>query len=312
MRPPTRPPHAPARAITRGYCVPFDSMDGTVAWTTSTAVYIGDPRRAMVVLRDARSFVAGTHSPTSVVVDGIDLRAWRLGTSCSIRAGELSASGTTIDLRDAAVWEPPAPVDPTTITGLDRAARVIRYVAGERLDEVEDRIGPRMRALVAAVADANGHAVDTSLRSLVGFGPGLTPSGDDALVGVLCALGRAGEADLATALREPMRALLHRTTPVSIHSLRLALDGHVAEATVAVVDAALGARTAAARSGHAARSGDARVHRNVETLLGVGATTGADTLVGVLAGLATVAFARTARRPPGAATAVLAAARAAR
>lgn len=306
MRPPTRPLQAPARAITRGHRVPFDSMDGTVAWTTSTAVYIGDPRAAMVVLRDARSFVAGTHSPTSVVVEGIDLRAWRLDTPCSIRAGTLSAPRTMIDLRHAAVWGPPAPVDPTAITGLDRAARVIRRVAGERLDEAEARIGPRMRALVAAVADANGAAVDTTLRSLVGFGPGLTPSGDDALVGVLCALGRAGEADLATSLREPVRALLYRTTPVSIHSLRLALDGHVAEATVAVVDAALGARTAAAQVA------DARIPRSVETLLGVGATTGADTLVGVLAGLSTVAFTRDARRAPGAATAVRTAARATR
>ena len=306
MRPPTRPLHAPVRAITRGHRVPFDSMDGTVAWTTSTAVYIGDPRSAMVVLRDARSFVTGTQSPTSVVVDGIDLRAWRPGTSCSIRAGRLCAPATTIDLRHAAVWVPPAPVDPTAITGLDRAARVIRYVAGERLDEAEARIGPRMRALVAAVADANGHTVDTSLRSLVGFGPGLTPSGDDALIGLLCALGRAGEADLATALREPVRALLRRTTPVSIHSLCLALDGHVAEATVAVVDAALGAGTTAVPVG------DARVRRAVETLLGVGATTGADTLVGVLAGLATVAFTRDARRAPGAAALALTAAWAAR
>ncbi len=306
MRPTTPPPHAPARAITRGHRVPFDSMDGTVAWTTSDAVYIGDPRAAMVVLRDSRSFVAGTHSPTSVVVDGIDLRAWRLDASCSIRAGRLCAPGTMIDLRDAAVWAPPAPIDPRAITGLDRAARFIRQVAGERLDEAEARLGPRTRALVAAVADANGHAVDTSLRSLVGFGPGLTPSGDDALVGVLCALGRAGEADLAFALREPVRALLHRTTPVSIHSLRLALDGYVAEAIVAVVDAALGAGTTAVPVG------DSRVRRAVETLLGVGATTGADTLVGVLAGLATVAFTRDARRAPGAAALALTAAWAAR
>ena len=85
---------------------------------------------------------------------------------------------------------------------------------------------PRLRAAVAALV-AGGHDLDP-VRAVVGLGAGLTPSGDDGLVGAMCVLAAAGRPCSEVARR--LEAWLdgdgaQATTDVSASYLRLALEG---------------------------------------------------------------------------------------
>jgi hypothetical protein len=113
---------------------------------------------------------------------------------------------------------------------------------------------------------------------LVGWGEGLTPAGDDFLVG-LCAALRAqigGRADRALFLLELSAAVTtqaHRTTPIAAHFLRLAARGHFNADVVHLVDALLGPR------------GIPDLAAALAAALESGATSGADMVTGIVAGL---------------------------
>ena len=133
-------------------------------------------------------------------------------------------------------------------------------VARERLDEVS-----------RAVVRADTRAAAAAARPLVGMGPGLTPSGDDALAGMeaaLHALGHPAAGFLTAALDD----VAERTTAVSATLLRHAARGEFAERTHRLLAELLG-------------SDDAALPGAVERAAAWGATSGMDGLVGVLAGL---------------------------
>lgn len=79
-------------------------------------------------------------------------------------------------------------------------------------------------------------AVPTRARSLIGLGPGLTPSGDDYLGGVMVGLRASGRRAAATALwRWLERQTGERTSAISRAHLRAAAQGEVHEALHACV-----------------------------------------------------------------------------
>ena len=70
----------------------------------------------------------------------------------------------------------------------------------------------------------------SQLHTLMGAGPGLTPSGDDLLAGVMLALHRLQRADLAESLwRELEPHMLNRTNAISGAHLRMAALGQCSE-----------------------------------------------------------------------------------
>lgn len=78
------------------------------------------------------------------------------------------------------------------------------------------------QAQVAACGDA--------IQGLIGLGPGLTPSGDDFLVGALALLDCVGERDAHAALaRAIIAALPGSTSPLSACFLKAAAAAHVGE-----------------------------------------------------------------------------------
>jgi hypothetical protein len=111
---------------------------------------------------------------------------------------------------------------------------------------------------------------------VVGAGPGLTPAGDDVLVGVLAALGAVDDPGAAGRRRRLVDALephLRGTTEVSAHLLRQASRGLI------------GAAAHRLRSVLLVGSTPADVDAAVARVLAVGATSGADAATGLLAGL---------------------------
>ncbi len=122
-------------------------------------------------------------------------------------------------------------------------------------------------------ADAARH-----VQRLIGWGEGLTPSGDDFLVGLLAGLQILVQADprrrcFVDALANAIVRGATRTTPIAAHFLRLAAAGDFAEPLVVL------------RHALVAGLDDDDIDPALRVALAVGATSGADTVSGLLAAL---------------------------
>ena len=111
-----------------------------------------------------------------------------------------------------------------------------------------------------------------AVSGLVGRGAGLTPSGDDALAGALLVTHALGAGH---ALADAVRARLGATTAVSAALLDAAADGYAARPVVTLVDAAVATDLAGVR-------------RALPAVLAIGHTSGADTVIGIRAALASL------------------------
>ena len=125
-------------------------------------------------------------------------------------------------------------------------------------------------AVLAMCAENACTAADAAqiLAELVGLGQGLTPAGDDFLVGVLAALDMARATTLRTALCAALR--LQKTNAISAGFLRAAADSDYAEALLALLRA---------RDGGAVRES---LESCALRVLQTGHTSGSDTLGGML------------------------------
>lgn len=151
-------------------------------------------------------------------------------------------------------WDPDAdgsPFEQALSDRLDRGTRRLQHALGNGSRSI------RPDPLWETVAD------------LVGLGAGLTPSGDDYLLGVLAALWHRPDVDAERRRLAPaIAAHLHSTTSVSRHYLTHGMDG---EFHLAVRDAATAVLT-----------GDPDLPATFARVLTIGASSGADTLRGLL------------------------------
>ena len=111
----------------------------------------------------------------------------------------------------------------------------------------------------------------------MGWGEGLTPAGDDYLVGLCAALqslvhGNAARRTFLRRMRGFVASQSLRTTPISAHWLTLASRGHFNADLLRALDA-----LRAERDVQNARDA-------IDALMAVGATSGADALTGILSG----------------------------
>jgi hypothetical protein len=153
-----------------------------------------------------------------------------------------------------------------------RAARLARALQARRrplAPVIADRLGRLTRARVC------GDHPEAGARSLVGFGGGLTPTGDDILAGILLALRQLGRPASADRLWASICDIVpKRTTALSGTLLAAAAAGDAIPSAVAVL---------------AALSGHRPVEPAVDRLVAVGANSGADLAHGLLAGTRAVA-----------------------
>lgn len=209
-----------------------------------------------------------------------------------VRAGTiLSIEGRLrFDLREAQPWQPPAarvPAPADLQAGLDllamSAARrrpgglgvVLERLGGSfaPLETAEDpllraasgtmiAIRQWMQAALAGAADA-----PPAVASLVGLGPGLTPSGDDFFCGAMTALHHLGEPVLARRLAAVVLPVAERDTSlISFAYLRCAAQGHASAVLFDALDSVF-------------RGGDA-LEARLDAVHAVGHTSGWDSLVG--------------------------------
>ncbi len=253
-----------------------------------TADLVRGPRRPLVVLgvhRAGAYLGAGGRVLPVLGLDALALPgALRLAEPCDrldlgVVAGDVVVVGAgsvrfpAVTVRGVRTWRPSrvarrAPGDVVTAP--------VRTALADGCPAAPDWLGP-------AVIDAmTGAAPVEAVRRLVGHGPGLTPSGDDALAGALLVRRALGEAPLGghpDPLAAAVRARLDATTAVSASLLGAALDGWATPEVVALVGAVA--------------AGDAAgVRRALPPVLAVGHTSGADLVAGVLAAVDALATTR--------------------
>jgi hypothetical protein len=185
-----------------------------------------------------------------------------------VRSRHIRAGAAVIDTRTAVRWMPRTyDVD---LSGLrERAAEL--EAAARRVAWAGS--WPLADAVVDALASGCRSDLDDVVRRTTGRGPGLTPSGDDVLVGVLAVLTAPGVTArcerVAARLRAALAPTLPTTTEISRALLRQASQGHVSrpvwELTSALLSGSAAATFAQARA----------------AVLSTGATSGGDTCAGL-------------------------------
>lgn len=228
-------------------------MKGVVVARTSDAAFLRLANGRLVAVHSP-SLPAFPFSWVSAGWRGLDLRPGadvELGRR-HLRAGDIAVAGRPVAARR---------IDrsPRTAALAAQALREVRpSPAAHRACQVLER-GIRDRDLAGA------------LVNVLGRGPGLTPSGDDVVVGLLAGLALAARctlgSDLTALLRRLLPRLEGRTTSVSAAVLRCAVEGRFAPVVADV----------AARSGLGASGARAAVAR----LAGIGASSGRDMLAGM-------------------------------
>ena len=184
-----------------------------------------------------------------------------------VEAGTLRIELAGLEVVDLRLRHRPRQFAPTAVGTL------ARHAAAQPAD------GPFEPALAAALERFQAGGEVRGLAMLVGVGEGLTPSGDDVLVGVLAGLDAAREASGdATALRERLRAELERgtsrTTRLAAQMLDAAGAGFYAEPVLGLLETLA-----------SPKPGARVLERAVAVLLAVGHRSGGDTLRGIVAAL---------------------------
>jgi hypothetical protein len=235
--------------------------------------------------------------PNGILADlGPDLRAIGLHPGMVVVASDTKIrvpdAGLEIQFDAAARWSPRLPSSPEAAgeasarwgrrTAATRTIARARVSAGGfgsllREDVPDDSDGyvhvarPILAGLTVALENGDRWLAAGAATRLIGLGPGLTPSGDDVLVGIeaaLHALARptAGFLGIATGGVEG------RTTALAATLLRHAAAGEFAERLHVLLAALLG-------------SDDEAIPAAIDRAVAWGATSGTDCLLGVLIGL---------------------------
>jgi hypothetical protein len=201
-----------------------------------------------------------------------DVLGWRNGDPVNVRVGFVRiGSGSTcrvVDCRAAPRWLPARyhKAEP----GLAGRLAVVATVASDRSWHESARMAQAVKSALEVSA-----TLGDVLVQVVGRGPGFTPSGDDVLVGILAVLNSAHSgvagAKAAELLGRAILPLLWTTNDVSGQLLLQAVKGLFSRDVHELVSAL--------RENPAPQQLRNAIRRVIET----GATSGADTCMGVLA-----------------------------
>ena len=185
----------------------------------------------------------------ALTVAGEPSFAW-LQTDDSVLVADqvLELGPLRIGLGSAAPWDPtlPAfdgpPADGMRVLGTylranapaEGLSRILFDIPGAPAATPLDRAGGALDRLRAGLIQGDASAVTSAATDLAGFGPGLTPSGDDVLAGILLALGlwpqAAGPLGAKVVSTLIVGAAAPRTGRISRAYLWAARRGHAAEA----------------------------------------------------------------------------------
>jgi hypothetical protein len=227
-------------ALSIGYGAPVGDFDGTVEAThdRACALLLADESLLTVVAP------AIGRLPRVIVIDAPPEFAFApsitVGVAAAARSGILRIGGNalSIDLRPALLWRSPLDdlrLDPkraAVARALEATRSALRHDG--RSDSFARLAGARLATVAAALKALDATAAEKAMSGLVGFGEGVTPAGDDYLVGCLAGLwASAGEdrsrLNFVVALGEWLRRIAPKAGKISRVYLEAAADGEVSE-----------------------------------------------------------------------------------
>jgi len=282
-------------AISRGAGVPGPSFDGTVQSVFARAANLELGSGALVSLVAAE---LGDHP-----------RAWRVdahsgfnfahllaaGDRAACRAGVLRFEGRalSIDLGAARPWRCGIanlaldPRKPAVARALEVARRKLE--AHPQYAELENIARTRIAQLADATLRFDDDAAARAIARLVGLGPGLTPAGDDYLVGFLAGLwsleGSVARAAFRVGFAGHVAAAARATNQIGRAFLDAAAEGEVSARLATLAGALAHARP------------DGEIDAACDAALAVGASSGAAGVAGLLDAVAAFGTERAAARP---------------
>ncbi|WP_370556557.1 DUF2877 domain-containing protein [Edwardsiella tarda] len=200
-------------------------------------------------------------------------------------AGRLLAERFEIDLRHAPVWRPTARSATRPLTAAAFTTHYPRLCAqlqqyGLAHACVSDLAWQPLTRSGALIPQETPERLERQVPCLIGYGKGLTPDGDDYLLGYLAALTWWPLSPTLAAHRERLRGIIQAhltlTTDISAHYLSRALQGHFSQPIYHLLSQ-LSTNTA-----------PAALHAAAERVMRFGATSGVDCLAGLLHGMRTL------------------------
>ena len=234
------------------------------------------------------------------------LHQFRVGQPVACRGGILRASGSDLcaDLRTASLWHVDlkglqidlrqrSTAQAWTVAWLELgkhrqrnglSAMIAAFFPSRQnfatSCEVKALLGRAVESVPALMDATRNFEVDhaiTALRPLIGLGPGLTPSGDDFIVGYLAGLWSAGGSDpsrlrFMSSVGTWLSQAAAGTNAISRTYIKSAVNGNVSEPI-----ATLAQRIGQAKSVESVREA-------TRTALSVGSTSGSDGVLGLLLG----------------------------
>lgn len=265
-----------------GYLVPRTDFTGRVHSIFARACNLACDDDSLLTLAASD---AGDGPATLRLARGapIDLRdLFDVGEPVHCHEGCARTRRAELRLLQAGVWRPAEAGPPLPRSRIEANLRNATSLLAQRRGTQPSVIDGAGAPVAAALRDAC-RALDREqaaryVERLVGWGEGLTPAGDDFLVGLLAGLDALAYEDegrrrFRSAVAGELTGRTQRTTPIAAHYLRLAAAGHYAAPLILLRNALL-------------CEGDADlVDGALQSALAVGATSGADTVSGLLAGL---------------------------
>lgn len=184
---------------------------------------------------------------------------------CGVTVGALA-------VRVARWWAPLVPRPPVSRPALGAGVAALAVALRESGARLPPSLGAATVAFAIALATGDRTRALLAADAVLGRGPGLTPSGDDVLCGVLLALlhlAPGSAADVRSIGTEVAARAESRTTALSAALLAHAARGESLRQAIDVVDAA---------------SGHSDLDTALPALLRVGHTSGQDLALGLLTG----------------------------
>jgi len=263
-----------------GYLVPADDFAGVVHSVFARAVnFACEDNLFTLVGRDAGD------GPTTLLLRGgapPDLRAcFEPGAAFACRARMLFSPRAVVSLCSATTWRPAAE---RTRLSLSRVAANLT-VAADRLAQrrtaqpsiIDGLAAPSVAALSQATLSLDLDAASAAAVRLIGWGEGLTPAGDDFLVGYLAGLDAYTDQPARTRFRDALVETIvrraHLTTDLAAHLLRLSAMHYFTAVLLGARDALLSEERASA------------LEAALADAFAVGATSGLDAASGLIAAL---------------------------
>ncbi len=143
-----------------------------------------------------------------------------------------------------------------------------------RLSPWAEVLAPHLAGLCQSLALANRENERIFFHRIIGVGKGFTPAGDDVLIGLFGSLKvflRESSVNDSGDKLLPQVSWIKGTTPLSSALIRHSLQGEIAEGLGNLVQSIL--------------AGEGTLDGNLRQLLSMGATSGEDTILGVLLGV---------------------------